>query len=154
MNQPWVYICSPSWTPSHIPPHPIPQGHPNAPALSTLFHALNMDWWSVSHMVIHRFQYYSLKSSHPCLLPQSPKVCSLHMCLFCCFAYRVIVIYNDTSLYVCMYNDIMIHLCNELWECYVSEMVKKLHSAKRSRNMMACIVCNWLIIIICNCHWI
>ena len=35
--------------------------------------------------------YYSLKSSHPCLLPQSPKVCSLHLCLFCCLAYRVIV---------------------------------------------------------------
>ena len=29
------------------------------------------------------FQYYSLKSSHPCLLPQSSKLCSLHLCLFC-----------------------------------------------------------------------
>ena len=35
--------------------------------------------------------YYSLKSSHPRLHPQSPKVCSLHLCLFCCLAYRVIV---------------------------------------------------------------
>ena len=26
-------------TPSHRPPHPIPQGHPSAPALSTLSHA-------------------------------------------------------------------------------------------------------------------
>ena len=25
--------------PSHLPPHPIPQGHPSAPALSTLSHA-------------------------------------------------------------------------------------------------------------------
>ena len=39
MNQPWVYMCSPSWTPSHLPPHPIPQGHPSAPARSTLSHA-------------------------------------------------------------------------------------------------------------------
>ena len=28
--------------PSHIPPHPIPQGHPSAPALSTLSHAPNL----------------------------------------------------------------------------------------------------------------
>ena len=31
-----VYMCPPSWTPSHLPPHPIPQGHPSAPALSTV----------------------------------------------------------------------------------------------------------------------
>ena len=34
-NQPWIYMCSPSWTPSHLAPHPIPLGHPSAPALST-----------------------------------------------------------------------------------------------------------------------
>ena len=59
--------------------------------LSTLFHALNLDWWSISHMIIYMFQCYSLKSTHPHLLPQSPEVCSLHLCLFCCLAYRVIV---------------------------------------------------------------
>ena len=38
-------------------------------------------------MVIYMFQCYSLKSFHPHLLPQSPKVCSLYLCLFClCFA--------------------------------------------------------------------
>ena len=26
-----------------LPPHPIPQGHPSAPALSTLSHALNLE---------------------------------------------------------------------------------------------------------------
>ena len=31
------------------------------------------DWSSISHMVIYMFQCYSLKSSHPCLFPQSPK---------------------------------------------------------------------------------
>ena len=64
MSQPWVYMCSPSWTPS-FPPNPIPLGHPSAPALRTLSHALNLDWQSVSHMVIHMFQCYYLKSSHP-----------------------------------------------------------------------------------------
>ena len=80
--------CEP---PSHHPPHPIHQGHPSAPALSALSHALNLDWQSVSHMVIYMFQCYSLKSSHPRLLPQSPKVCFLHLCLFYCLMYGVIV---------------------------------------------------------------
>ena len=62
--------------PSHLPPHPIPQGYPSALALSALFHASNLDWSSISHIVIYMFQYYSLKSSHPRLLPQSLKVCS------------------------------------------------------------------------------
>ena len=42
--------------PSHLPPHPIPQGRPSALALSALSHASNQDWRSVSQMVIHMFQ--------------------------------------------------------------------------------------------------
>ena len=42
-------------TPSHLPSHPIPQDHPSAPALSTLSHALKLDWQSSSHMVIYMF---------------------------------------------------------------------------------------------------
>ena len=80
-------------------PYPIPQGHPSAPALSTLSHALNLDWQSVSH-IIYMFQCYSLKPSHPCLLPQNPKVCSLHLCLFCCLTYRVIVTIFLNSIYM------------------------------------------------------
>ena len=68
---------------NHHSPYPIPLGCPSAPALRALFHAPNLDWWSMSHMIIHMFQCYSLKSSHPHPLPQSPKVCSLHLCLFC-----------------------------------------------------------------------
>ena len=86
---------------SQLPPHPIPQGHPSAPALSTLSHASNLDWQSISHMVIYIFQCYSLKSSHPHLLPQSPKVCSLHLCLFCCLVYRLIVTIFLNSIYMC-----------------------------------------------------
>ena len=78
------YTCVPPLLnlPAHVPPHPIPLGLPSAPALSTLSHASSLDWRSVSHMVIYMFQCYSLKSSHPRLLPQRPKVCSLHLCLF------------------------------------------------------------------------
>ena len=36
------------------------------------------------------FQCHSLKSSHPLPLPQSPKDCSIHQCLFCCLVYRVL----------------------------------------------------------------
>ena len=72
------------------PPYPIPLGHPSARSLSALSHASNPDWSSISYVVIYMFQCYSLKSSHPRLLPQT-KVCSLHLCLFCCLAYRVVV---------------------------------------------------------------
>ena len=68
----WInheYTCVPHpEPPSHLPPHPISQGHPRAPALSTLFHASDLDWWSISRMIIYMFQCYSLKSSHPRLL--------------------------------------------------------------------------------------
>ena len=45
--------------------------------LSTLPHASNLDWQSISYMVIYMFQCYSLKSSHPRPLPQSSKDCSI-----------------------------------------------------------------------------
>ena len=82
--------------PSHLPPHPIPQGHPSAPAVSTLSHASNQDWRSISHMIIYLFQCYSLKSCHPHLLPLSPKVCS---CLLCCPACRIIGTIFLNSIY-------------------------------------------------------
>ena len=63
--------------PSHLLPYPIPQGHPSAPTLSTLSHALNLDWRSISHMIIYMFQCYSLKSSHPWFLPHPTESKSL-----------------------------------------------------------------------------
>ena len=85
----------------HLLPHPIPQGCPSALALSALFHASNLDWWSISHMVIYMFQCYSLKSSHLCLLPQSPTVFSLHLCLFCCLTYKAIITIFLNAIYMC-----------------------------------------------------
>ena len=40
------------------------------------------------------------KSSHPRPLPQSPKDCSIYLCLFCCLAYRVIVTIFLNSIYM------------------------------------------------------
>ena len=37
----------------------------------------------------------------PLLLPQSPKVCSKHLCLFCCLTYRVIITIFLNSIYMC-----------------------------------------------------
>ena len=100
----WIshgYTCVPHPEPrSYLPPHPIPQGHPSALALSTMSHASNLDWRSISHIVIYIFQYYSLKLSHSHLLPQSPKVCSLHLYLFFCVSYRFIVTIFLNSLYI------------------------------------------------------
>ena len=75
--------------PSHFPPRTIPLGHPSAPAPSILYHASNLDWRFISYMILYMFQCHSPKSSHP--LPLSPKDCSIHLCLFCCLAYRVII---------------------------------------------------------------
>ena len=99
MNLPRVYMHSSSWTPSHLPPCTIPVGHPSAPAPSILYHALNLDWWFISHMILYMFQCHSPKSSHPHPLPQSPKDCSIHLCLFFCLAYRVIVTIFLNSIY-------------------------------------------------------
>ena len=112
MNLPRVYTCSPSWTPSHLPPHPIPLGHPSTPAPSTLYHALNLDWQFVSHVIIYMFQCHSPKPSHPRPLPQSPKDCSIHLCLFCCLTYRVIVTIFLNSIYICVK---ILYWCFSFW---------------------------------------
>ena len=77
---------------SHLPPYPIPLGCPRAPALGALLHAWNLHWSSILHIVTYMFQCYSLILSQAPLLPHSPKVGSLHLCLFCCLAYRVLII--------------------------------------------------------------
>ena len=112
MGLPVFPILKPPPTFLPIPSHPIPHGHPSAPALSTLSHASNLDWRSVSHMIIYMFQCYSLRSSHPHLLPQSPKVCSLHLCLFCCLAYRVIVTFFLNSICICVN---ILYCCFSFW---------------------------------------
>jgi len=111
MNQPWVYMCPHPEPPSNLPPHPIHQDCPSALALSTLSHALSLDWRSFSHMVIYMSQCYSHKSSHPRFLPQSPKVCSLHLCLFCCPAHRVIITIFLNSIYM----HYILYWCFPFW---------------------------------------
>ena len=87
-------------SPSHLPPHPIPLGCPRKPALGALLLASNSHWPSILHVVMHMLRCYSLKSSHPRLLPLSPKVCSLHPCLLCCPACRIVHIIFLNSTYM------------------------------------------------------
>ena len=70
--------------PSHLPPHIISLDHPHAPAPSILCAVSNIDWRFISYMIVYMFQCHSPKSSHPLPLPQSPKVRSIHLRLFCC----------------------------------------------------------------------
>ena len=101
----WIHYgctCAPNPEPlSHLPPHTIPLGHPSAPAPSILYPALNLDWQFVPYMILYMFQCHSPKSMHPLPLPQSPKGCSIHLCLFCCLAYRVIITIFLNSIYMC-----------------------------------------------------
>ena len=102
-----------SVTSIHVSPHPAipfsPLSTPYPPGLSqstsfgALLHVSNLHWSSVLHMVMYMFQCYSLKSSHPRLLPLSPKVCSLHLCLLCFPAYRII---STVFSYFCCRNFI------------------------------------------------
>ena len=101
----WIrhkYTCVPHLELSSLlPPHTIPLGRPSAPAPSIQYHASNLDWRLVSYMILYVFQCHSPKSSHPLPLPQSPKDCSIHQCLFCCLIYRVIATIFLNSIYMC-----------------------------------------------------
>ena len=91
-------ILNPS---SHHPPHTFTLGHPSASASGILYPASTLDWLFISFMILYMFQCHSPKSSHPLLLPQSPTDCSIHLCLSCCLAYRVIVTIFVNSIYMC-----------------------------------------------------
>ena len=98
-----IHVSPPSWTPSNLPPQPLPLGCHKAPALGALLHVSNLHWSSILHMVMYMFQCCSLRSSHPLLLLLSPKVCSLHLCLLCCSACRRVSTTFLDSIYIHYY---------------------------------------------------
>ena len=100
MNPPRVYTCSPSWTP--LPPpspyHPSGSSQCTSPKLpvSCIKPGLVIHFL---YDIIH-VQCHSPKSSHPHPFPQSPKDCSIHLCLFCCLTYSVIITIFLNSIYM------------------------------------------------------
>ena len=107
MNQPQVYVCPLSWKPLPSPSPPHPSGLSQitgfgCPA-SCIKLALAIYFtyrYKYVKMVIYMFQCSSSKSSHPRLLPLSPKVYSLHLCLLCCSACWIIITIFLNSLYI------------------------------------------------------
>ena len=101
MNPPQAYMCSPSWTPLL----PLSLYHPSGSSQCTSpkYPVSNLDWWFVSYMILYMFHCHSPKSSpHHFPLPQSPKDSSIHLCLFCSLAYRVIIAIFLNSIYMCL----------------------------------------------------
>ena len=112
MHPPREYTCSPSGTllpppsPSHSselfqftsPEHPVSCIKPGLAIHFT---------YDITHVSMPFSQ-----SSHPHPLPQSPKDCSRHLCLFCCQAYRVIVTIFLLSIYI--YISIL-YWCFSFW---------------------------------------
>ena len=83
MNPPRVYTCSLSRT-SLPPPSPY---HPSGSSQCT---SPKQPVSCIEPGLVIRF-IYDILSSPPLPLPQSPKDCSIPLCLFYCLAYRVIV---------------------------------------------------------------
>ena len=88
-----VHVSFHSEIPYHLSPHPIPLGCPRAPALSALLHASNLHWSSILHMLIYMFQCYSLKSSHPRLLPESKSLFFTSVSLLSCIRHTNVILY-------------------------------------------------------------
>ena len=83
------------------------------------YHASSLDWRFISYMILYVLQCHSPKSSHPLPLPQSPKDCSIHLCLF------EYLIYNRADFkgkWTVLFNflplRVILKLCS-LWFIYV-----------------------------------
>ena len=100
MNPPQVYTCFPSWNPLPSPYLYHPSGlcqctRPKHP-VSCIEHGLVIHF---IYDIIHVSMPFS-QIIPPLPLPQSPKDCFIHLCLFCCFSYRVIVTIFLNSIYM------------------------------------------------------
>ena len=101
MNPPQVYTCSPSWTP--LPPPSL--YHPSGSSQGTSpQHPVSCIKPGLAIRFIYDIIHVSMPFSQ--IIPPSPsptesKDCSIHLCLFCCLAYRLIVTIFLNSIYMC-----------------------------------------------------
>ena len=105
MNQPRVHMCLPILNlPSYLPPlWVVPENWLWVPCF------MHQSRSFILHMVIYMFQCYSLKSSHPPLLPHRPKICFSHLCLSCSLAYRIAVTVFLNTTYMCLYTVLVFY---------------------------------------------
>ena len=100
MNPPWVYTCTPSWTllPPPSPYHSSGSFQCTSPKLpvSCIEPGLMIHFLYDTVHVSMPFSQIIL----PLPLPQSPKDCSIHLCLFCCLTYRVTITIFLNSIYM------------------------------------------------------
>ena len=62
---------------------------------------LHPTWTGNSFLIWYYICFNAILPNHPPLpLPQSPKDCSIYLCLFCCFTYRVVVTIFLNSIYM------------------------------------------------------
>ena len=111
MNQPWIYMCSPSWSPLPPPSPSHPSGSSQCTSPEHLSHASNRGWWSVSPFIVYLFQCYSLRTSHPRLLPQIPKSV-LYICVSFSVLHIGLLLPSFKILYICVSIQ---HLCKLTW---------------------------------------
>ena len=91
-----IHMFPPSWIPL-----PSPSRLSQSMGLSSLCHIVNSYLLSILHMEMYTFSYYSLSLSHPLLPLLRPQVCSLHLCLNGCSAYRIISTIILDSIGIC-----------------------------------------------------
>ena len=95
-----VYMCSPSWIllPPPSPYHPSGSSQCTSPKLPVSWIEPGLAIHFL-YDIIHVLMPFS-QIIPPLPLPQSPKDCSIHLCLFCCLAYRLVITTFLNSIYM------------------------------------------------------
>ena len=88
LNLPPTYFPIPSlWV---VPVH--------QPQASCILHGT---WTGDLYLILYYACFNAILPNHlPLPIPQSPKDCSIHLCLFCCLTYRVVVTILLNSIYM------------------------------------------------------
>ena len=97
--------------PSHLPPYTIPLGHSSAPAPSILYHALNLDCWFVSHMIICCFNAI-LPNHHTLSLSHRVQKTVLYICVFSAVLHTGLLLPSFQIPYICIS---ILYWCFSFW---------------------------------------